>query len=500
MRKYWWNLLTFMGGYDRFVIEKYWLNGYIKTEEKRKLKMKNQNKQKGITLVALVITIIILLILAGITISSLTDSGLFGKAKEAKEKHEKAQNREEWLLQDYEEVIDSTGQVAMDDLEIIITNVGTANIREKVEVKNNYENAAYIYWLDDKMIAYAQNSTIIIGEGKVTLLMTDGTEQEIGVLNQTLESGTQHKITVETVLADGTIHKSSKKFIVGNEEQEEKSRASNKSINDDLKIITIGVGGKSLIEKIQVDGNYENAVYTYLFNNKIIANVKDNVINLGKRVDNETIVDNNGNSESDTEAEIILVEEELQKNTEYQITVVVSEENGKIHKTTKKFVAGIGTDEVFAKMESEGKTEADLSEYGISYTYSGGYDSLYSTLHSLGIAAWNGISSPVYSLTIDYDVLTSKMGKSDYQGFSASIYQEGTRASYVSTEMVVKYEDGTQDSVVTPTIGWRSSAECYATVIYQRNKNIDSIKINLNGYNGDGGGSYAYITALDLLL
>lgn len=37
---------------------------------------------KGITLVALVITIIILLILAGISISTLTNTGIFGKAKE----------------------------------------------------------------------------------------------------------------------------------------------------------------------------------------------------------------------------------------------------------------------------------------------------------------------------------------------------------------------------------------------------------------------------------
>ena len=43
-------------------------------------------KNKGITLVALVITIIILLILAGITISSLTNTGLFEKAKEARDK------------------------------------------------------------------------------------------------------------------------------------------------------------------------------------------------------------------------------------------------------------------------------------------------------------------------------------------------------------------------------------------------------------------------------
>lgn len=45
---------------------------------------KTLKHSKGITLVALVITIIILLILAGISISSLTQVGLFKKANEAK--------------------------------------------------------------------------------------------------------------------------------------------------------------------------------------------------------------------------------------------------------------------------------------------------------------------------------------------------------------------------------------------------------------------------------
>ena len=49
-------------------------------------------KNKGITLVALVITIIILLILAGITISSLTNTGIFKKAREAKEKTQQAED------------------------------------------------------------------------------------------------------------------------------------------------------------------------------------------------------------------------------------------------------------------------------------------------------------------------------------------------------------------------------------------------------------------------
>ena len=52
--------------------------------------MKKTKRQNGITLVALVITIIILLILATISIQSLTNTGLFKKAQEAKEKTQNA--------------------------------------------------------------------------------------------------------------------------------------------------------------------------------------------------------------------------------------------------------------------------------------------------------------------------------------------------------------------------------------------------------------------------
>ena len=65
--------------------------------------MKNTFKSsKGITLVALVITIIILLILAGISISALTNTGIFGKAKEAKEKSEAAEKQQSETLDSYE--------------------------------------------------------------------------------------------------------------------------------------------------------------------------------------------------------------------------------------------------------------------------------------------------------------------------------------------------------------------------------------------------------------
>ena len=44
-------------------------------------RLKSLRSKKGITLVALVITIIILVILAGISIASLTNSGLFENAR-----------------------------------------------------------------------------------------------------------------------------------------------------------------------------------------------------------------------------------------------------------------------------------------------------------------------------------------------------------------------------------------------------------------------------------
>ena len=65
--------------------------------------MKREFKRKsGITLIALVITIIILLILAGISISALSNQGLFKNAQKAKETTEESQKKETALLEQYE--------------------------------------------------------------------------------------------------------------------------------------------------------------------------------------------------------------------------------------------------------------------------------------------------------------------------------------------------------------------------------------------------------------
>ena len=65
--------------------------------------MKKTKRQNGITLVALVITIIILLILATISIQSLTNTGLFSKAQEAKEKMQNAEENQAKMLNEYED-------------------------------------------------------------------------------------------------------------------------------------------------------------------------------------------------------------------------------------------------------------------------------------------------------------------------------------------------------------------------------------------------------------
>ena len=66
-------------------------------------------KSKGITLIALVITIIILLILAGISIMSLTNTGIFGKAQDAKTKSAEAEANQKATLDEYETELNKYG-------------------------------------------------------------------------------------------------------------------------------------------------------------------------------------------------------------------------------------------------------------------------------------------------------------------------------------------------------------------------------------------------------
>ena len=93
-----------------------------------------RNKDKGITLIALVITIIILLILAGISISALTNQGLFKNAKAAQNATEKAEEEQGQRLNEYEDEINKYLNNANEDEKIGLI---TDNINKELSKTDN---------------------------------------------------------------------------------------------------------------------------------------------------------------------------------------------------------------------------------------------------------------------------------------------------------------------------------------------------------------------------
>ena len=111
------------------------------------LKEKTQKAKdtKGITLVALVVTIIILLILAGIAIQSLTNTGLFAKANEAKEKTQNAAENQAKTLNEYE---DALNQYVSGNVKTLQAD-GSWNSTKKVNSPQLMEGMIGIYWDKD---------------------------------------------------------------------------------------------------------------------------------------------------------------------------------------------------------------------------------------------------------------------------------------------------------------------------------------------------------------
>ena len=104
--------------------------------------MINKNKDRGITLVALVITIIILLILAGIIISSLTNTGIFGRAKESKEKTQAAEANQAKTLNEYEDAVKQYGSASQPTtVKKVADNIGSViSATDNTELEDEYGN------------------------------------------------------------------------------------------------------------------------------------------------------------------------------------------------------------------------------------------------------------------------------------------------------------------------------------------------------------------------
>ena len=131
-----------------------------------------KENKKGITLVALVVTIIILLILAGISISVLTQTGLFRKAKQAKEKYGNAQKDENETLDEYGEV---SGEIAGNRNEII-NGLKYKDLEIKIS-DNNFLDFYYqgkkiypVYWYGFEPSMYAELLSVVTEVNKTTTI------------------------------------------------------------------------------------------------------------------------------------------------------------------------------------------------------------------------------------------------------------------------------------------------------------------------------------------
>ena len=187
-----------------------------------------ENLSKGITLVALVITIVILLILAGISIQSITNTGLFANAKRAKDESMKGQLQEEISLAiqsiQTEEIYKGNSvtleTLAGGQLEEALTDI-TAEL-DGDEINGEYKN--YEYTIDSnlkvtvngevsgaKITGTAEvQTTSYVFEGttvdvKVTANVTEGTITGIvAPEGATLKTDTSTTEKVYTVSKSGT--------------------------------------------------------------------------------------------------------------------------------------------------------------------------------------------------------------------------------------------------------------------------------------------------------
>ena len=137
---------------------------------------RNLRKNKGITLVALVVTIIILLILATISIQSLTNTGLFKRAQEAKNAMENAEAEQAKMLNEYENALKDYSQgIKKQYVEEITLNKTTTTLeigkQETLIATIKPDNAS------NKNIIWKSNDDSIatVSEGRITAKSTGTT-------------------------------------------------------------------------------------------------------------------------------------------------------------------------------------------------------------------------------------------------------------------------------------------------------------------------------------
>ena len=235
-----------------------------------------REKNKGITLVALVITIVLLLILAGISISALTNTGIFQKAKDAKQKSEDAVLKQNEVLDSYEEEIGkASGAKEYTSAKTIEEAQTDDMLTKKVNsvITDNYGNkitvpAGFKIKKDD-----TTNNAITVNQG---IVIADKEENEfVWVPVGTIYTGTEHNdtniktINLKRYAFDGTETEYSGNFV---EEDKEETNGTLKEFGN-----VIAKNIKNFKNSVSMNGGYyisryESGVTGYDINNIITDN------------------------------------------------------------------------------------------------------------------------------------------------------------------------------------------------------------------------------------
>ena len=149
---------------------------------------KRLEEKHGITLIALIITIIILLILAGISISSLTGSGLFQKAQEATTKYTEAQIKEQIEIAIYNSRMNSNGMIDLEELEKGLLEIKGIT-KDSIEKQGEDGKLPWIVTVEDWKFKIDEDGEVTVIKGITipkSLKIVEGTSE---IIKATLMSG-----------------------------------------------------------------------------------------------------------------------------------------------------------------------------------------------------------------------------------------------------------------------------------------------------------------------
>lgn len=127
-----------------------------------------REKNKGITLVALVITIVILLILAGISISALSNTGIFQKAKDAKKTSENAEKKQSQTLDEYEKELNryTSEELTSANANVVLNQTENVELHDKNGNKIVVPAGFKVVVNDDTNNALTVDKGIVVEDGK----------------------------------------------------------------------------------------------------------------------------------------------------------------------------------------------------------------------------------------------------------------------------------------------------------------------------------------------